>query len=144
VLSRRGQLLRAAFGFVRLPRPSYDRTLWALRNWLDSWAGIGRVAVGMAHQGFDLQLTRYDERGCRATFYVTGMEHSPGVHPSQLLDVYVESGGSEQQARHTWERTPRLLKGAPKGWRVSTHTPGSHRRARKECLTLLKISRSPR
>jgi hypothetical protein len=29
----------------------------------------------MAHQGFDLQLTRYDERGWRATFYTTGMEH---------------------------------------------------------------------
>jgi hypothetical protein len=32
---------------------------------------------GMARQGFDLQLTRYDERGWRATFYATGMEHSP-------------------------------------------------------------------
>jgi len=31
----------------------------------------------MAHQGFDLQLTRYDERGWRATFYTTGMELSP-------------------------------------------------------------------
>jgi hypothetical protein len=30
----------------------------------------------MAHQGFDLQLTRYDKRGWRATFYTTGMEHS--------------------------------------------------------------------
>jgi len=48
-----------------LPRPAYDRALWALRFWLDSWAGIGRVAVGMARQGFDLQLTRYDERGWR-------------------------------------------------------------------------------
>jgi hypothetical protein len=38
--------------------------------------GIGRIA-GMARQGFDLQLTRYDERGWRATFYTTGMEHSP-------------------------------------------------------------------
>ena len=56
---------------------SYDRALWALRTWLDSWSGIGRVAVGMAHQGFDLQLTRYDERGWRATFYATGLEHSP-------------------------------------------------------------------
>src|SRR2546425_3795827 len=75
-LDQRGQLLRAALGFAGLPRPSYDRTLWALRSWLDSWAGIGRVAVGMAHQGFDLQLTRYDERGWRATFYTSGMEHS--------------------------------------------------------------------
>jgi hypothetical protein len=31
----------------------------------------------MAYQGCDLQLTRYDERGWRATFYTTGMEHSP-------------------------------------------------------------------
>jgi hypothetical protein len=31
----------------------------------------------MAHRGFDLQLTRYDEKGGRATFYTTGMEHSP-------------------------------------------------------------------
>jgi hypothetical protein len=56
---------------------SYDRALWALRSWLDSWPGIGHVAVGMAHQGYDLQLTRYDEKGWRATFYTTGMEHSP-------------------------------------------------------------------
>ena len=35
------------------------------------------IAVGMARQGYDLQLTRYDERGWRATFYTTGMEHSP-------------------------------------------------------------------
>ena len=69
VLDQRGQLLMAALGFAGLPRPSYDRALGALRFWLDSCAGIGRIAVGMAHQGFDLQLTRYDERGGRATFY---------------------------------------------------------------------------
>jgi hypothetical protein len=70
------QLPRAALGFAGLSRP-YDRSIWALRTWLDSWAGIGRIAAGMAHQGFDLQLTRYDDRGWRATFYTTGMEHSP-------------------------------------------------------------------
>jgi len=68
VLDQRGQLLQAALGFAGLPRPPYDRALWALRTWLDSWSGIGHVAVGMAHQGFDLQLTQYDERGWRATF----------------------------------------------------------------------------
>ena len=57
MLDPRGQLLRAALGFAALPLPSYDRSLRALRTWLDSWAGIGRVAVGMAHQGYDLQLT---------------------------------------------------------------------------------------
>jgi len=39
--------------------------------------GIAHVAVDMHRQGFDLQLTQYDERGWRATFYTTGMEHRP-------------------------------------------------------------------
>ena len=51
--------------------------LGALRSLLNSWRGVGDVERGMAHQGYDLQLTRYDERGWRATFYTTGMEHSP-------------------------------------------------------------------
>jgi hypothetical protein len=42
--------------------PGLDRALHALLTWLDSWSGIGRIAVGMARQGYDLQLTRY-ERG---------------------------------------------------------------------------------
>ena len=78
MLDQRGRLLLAALGFAGLSMPSYDRGLGlhCLRTWLDSWAGIGRVAVGMARQGYDLQLTRYDEKGWRATFYTTGMEHS--------------------------------------------------------------------
>jgi hypothetical protein len=39
--------------------------------------GNGAGGRGMARQGFDLQLTQYAERGWRATFYTTGMEHSP-------------------------------------------------------------------
>ena len=50
--------------------------LGALRSWLDSWRGIGDVERGMARRGYDLQLTRYDEKGWRATFYTSGMEHS--------------------------------------------------------------------
>ena len=38
-LGARGRLLLASL--AGLPRPSYDRTLGALRSWLDSWAGIG-------------------------------------------------------------------------------------------------------
>ena len=87
MLDPRGQLLRAAVGFAGCSMP--DRALWALRSWLDSWSGIGRVAVGMHRQGYDLQLTRYDERGWRATFYTTGMEHS-----------------STSATGTAWERTP--------------------------------------
>src|SRR5213595_3023193 len=76
MLAARGRLLVAALGFAGCSMPSYDRSLWALRTWLDTWRGIGNVAVGMARQGYDLQLTRYDERGWRATFYASGMAHS--------------------------------------------------------------------
>src|SRR5439155_860404 len=51
--------------------------LGALRSWLSSWRGIGLVAAGMERQGYDLSLTRYADFGWRATFYVTGREHSP-------------------------------------------------------------------
>jgi hypothetical protein len=76
-------------GFAGLSRPPYDRALHALCTWLDSWSGIGDVATGMHRQGYDLQLTQYDERGWRATFYTTGMEHSP-----------TSATGT------SWERTP--------------------------------------
>src|SRR5437867_9782858 len=96
MLDQRGQLLRAALGFAGLSAPPRDHSLWALRTWLDSWTGIGAVAVGMARQGYDLQLTRYNERGWRATFYTTGMEHSP-----------TSATGT------AWERTPwRAVQGA--------------------------------
>ena len=42
---------------------NHSRALHALRSWLDSWSGIGRIAVGMVRQGYDLQLTQYDDRG---------------------------------------------------------------------------------
>jgi hypothetical protein len=77
VLDQRGQLLRSAVGFAGCSMPSYDRALYTLRSWLDSWAGIGRVAVGMHRQGYDLQLTQYDDRGWSATFYTTGWSTRP-------------------------------------------------------------------
>src|SRR2546428_12693637 len=66
----------AALGFAGCSMPSYDRALHALRRWMDSWAGIGHVAVGMHRQGYDLQFTQYNEPGWRATFYTSRMEHS--------------------------------------------------------------------
>jgi len=73
--SRRLVLLVGALGFLQLKHqpPEVD----SLRRWLDSWRGIGAIAEGMHRQGFDISLTQYDERGWRATFYVSGMEHAP-------------------------------------------------------------------
>src|SRR4030095_16019690 len=73
----RGRLLVAALGFAGCSMPSYDPVLPALLSWLDSWSGIGHVAVAWRAKAMNLQLTRYDEKGWRATFYTTGMEHSP-------------------------------------------------------------------
>jgi hypothetical protein len=50
-------------------------------------ARCGAVAVGMARQGYDLQLTRYDEKGWRATFYRPGWStrrRAPPVRPGSV------------------------------------------------------------
>jgi len=50
---------------------------------------IGHVAGGMHRQGYDLQLTQYDDRGWRATFYTNG-----------------NGALADQCDRTAWERTP--------------------------------------
>ena len=69
---QRRSLLLAALGFALLE----DYGAGLVRSWLCTWTGIGHVIEGMHRQGYDVQLTQYDERGWRATFYITGMEHS--------------------------------------------------------------------
>jgi hypothetical protein len=49
----------------------------------------------MHRQGYDLQLTQYDDRGWRATFYTTGMERSP------------TSATGTAWERTPWHATPR-------------------------------------
>jgi hypothetical protein len=70
----RARLLRAALAFATIEPATPELRL--LHRWLDSWRGIGDLVACMARQGYDLQLTRYDGRGWRATFYTTGIEHS--------------------------------------------------------------------
>jgi len=135
-LDQRGQLLRAAVGFATCSMPSYDRALWALRTWLDSWTGIGHVAVGMHRQGYDLQLTQYDERGistlpllrstsvispvttCRTTPPATlGLADAPGdvittgapVDDGSVVVVVPGVGAWRIQRRRVEVRCPRRL-----------------------------------
>lgn len=72
--ARQKSLLTAAVGFALLE--DHGDALQVVRFWLSTWTGIGQVIDGMHRQGYDVQLTQYDERGWWATFYVTGMEHS--------------------------------------------------------------------
>src|SRR6059036_337881 len=106
----------AALGFAGL----YDRAFHALRSWLDSWSGIGHIAVGMARQGYDLQLTRYDEKGWRATFYTTGMEHS------------ITSATASACERTPWHATQRAAWEALKKAGAAEGEPYSFSR-RREC-----------
>ena len=55
-----------------------DRVTIAPKFSLDQARQINHLAPGgvLAKDSYDLQLTRYDEKGWRATFYTTGMEHS--------------------------------------------------------------------
>jgi len=91
VLDSRGRLLLTALDFTGLRQEGVGSAaeIQSLRRWLDSWPGVGAIERGMAHQGYDLQLTRYDEQGWRATFYPSGVEHSA-----------TSAVGS------AWERTP--------------------------------------
>src|SRR5207249_11416605 len=100
----RGQLLRAALGFAGCSMSSYDQALHALRAWLDSCSGIGHVAVGMARQGYDLQLTRYDEKGWRATFYTTGMEHSPDERDGHRVGAHAVARDAAGGVGRRYER----------------------------------------
>ena len=70
---QRRSLLLAALGF---PLIEGHAPLASFTHGFSTWTGIGHVIAGMHRQGYDVQLTQYDERGWRATFYVSGMEHS--------------------------------------------------------------------
>jgi hypothetical protein len=70
----RGRRLRAALAAATVSADEPELRL--AHQWLDSWSGVGLMAVGMEHQGWDLQLTEYGDGHWRATFYVTGMAHS--------------------------------------------------------------------
>ena len=74
MINRRLTNLRAALGFLQLlPRAPELRLL---RQWLDTWTGLGAIVAGLHRLGWDLQLTQYGDDTWRATFYVTGQAHS--------------------------------------------------------------------
>ena len=59
------------------PREPELRTLHAC---FDNWRGVGDVVAGMARQEYDLELRRYNGRGRRVMFFLSGFEHSLTSH----------------------------------------------------------------
>ena len=74
MIDSRARLLRAALGFLSLA-PS-EPELQLLHRCFDTWRGIGDIVAGMARQEYDLELRRYNGRGWRAMFFLSGFEHS--------------------------------------------------------------------
>jgi len=66
--------LRAVLGFLQLPPGEPE--LHLLHAWLDSWRGVGLLAMGLHRIGYDLDLQQYGDGHWRASFYVTGLAHS--------------------------------------------------------------------
>jgi len=71
----RRSLLVAVLGFALLEGHAPELAL--VRAWLGTCKGSASSLPALARQGYDLALARYSERGWRAKFYASGVEHSP-------------------------------------------------------------------
>ena len=101
--------------------PPTEPELQLLHRWLDSWPGIGHVVAGMAREGYDVELRRYDGHGWRAMFFPSGFEHSLTSHAGSAW------------ALSPWQATPRAaadalnrLDGgepAPREWTLTDESP---------------------
>ena len=93
-----------------------------LHRWLDSWHGIGHVVAGMARQGYDLELRRYDGQGWRAVFFAEGFEHSLTSHagagwaPSPWAAV-------QEAARDALAKLEPNGEAAPRDWTDTDESP---------------------
>ena len=58
--------LRAALGFLQLKSKAPELTL--LHRWLDTWTGVGLIAVGVERQGLRFSLSHVTEGEWRARF----------------------------------------------------------------------------
>jgi hypothetical protein len=58
--------LVAALSFLELPSGASELRL--LHGWLDTWAGVGLITIGVERLGYRLSLSHIAEREWRATF----------------------------------------------------------------------------
>jgi hypothetical protein len=75
VPSNRVANLRAALDFLQLAPRAPELRL--LHQWLDTWAGIGLVIVGMARQGFSVDLGEHGAGRWIVVFYSGRGGHQP-------------------------------------------------------------------
>ncbi len=122
MIDHRGRLLLAALGFAGLSMPSYDRALWALRSWLDSWPGIGAISASTAawlrRQPRDADGPRR-RRACPPRLLSRGVSLHQGPVPMRLIGLAVTLGlilaplAAEAQQTAKIHRVGLLLTGTP-------------------------------
>jgi hypothetical protein len=74
-LDARGRRLRAALAAVLVRDRA--RELDLVHQWLDSWAGLGLIVVGMSHQGFQVSVGEHGAGQWIAVFYHGRGGHEP-------------------------------------------------------------------
>jgi hypothetical protein len=94
-LQDRRHFLLTMLAATRLPAPpdQVPELVRLLRGWFSSWAGIGRIVVGMTRQGYGLQLTQYDQEGWRAGDVLPGGARALG-HPGGGVGVRADAVGA--------------------------------------------------
>jgi hypothetical protein len=82
--------------------------------------GIGHGRCGHGAAARDLRLTRYDERGWRATFYTTGMEHFADERDRHRVGAHAVArdtaggvGGTDEVQGRATSRTTHAASAAP-------------------------------
>jgi hypothetical protein len=99
---------RARFRFVALNSLQFRPAVPFLHAWLDSWGGIGLVAVGMARQGttYSSRATAMRAGGPRSiTPGGNTRSHIDGVDISRSV---LRAGYAYEQAAGWWRRHPPL------------------------------------
>src|ERR1051326_7384490 len=115
-MNSRRSLLTASLGFAQLP--AQTPALRALHAWLDTWTGVGAVAVGMTRQGFDVALEHRNHR-----WHVTFTKERYGVRPGAACGYASAAAPWQAMQWAAWQALRRELYQSPRSRRRNSRRP---------------------
>jgi hypothetical protein len=105
-IRERRALLTVALGFLRLPPRAPELRL--LHRWLDSWTGVGLIAVGAERQGLRLSLSHIAAGEWRAQFMGNSLAAPKGFGVAQTPWGAVQIAAWAAVARDAREEARRM------------------------------------